>query len=90
MRRPILKIHITSDFDKSFKNLPQYLQSLAIKKDKWFRSNAFDSRLKTHKLKGKLKGFWSYSINYQYRILFRFVSHNEVVYYDIGTHEIYK
>lgn len=88
--RPILKVHSTSEFEKSFRKLSIRIQDLAIKKDKWFRQDAFDPRLHTHKLKGELSGYWSYYINRQYRILFRFLNDDEVVYYDIGTHDIYK
>lgn len=90
MPLPILKIHITSEFEKSFLKLPLYIQKLAEKKDRWFRIDAFDKRLRTHKLKGELQGYWSYYITYQYRILFRFLNKNEVIYYDIGTHSIYQ
>lgn len=90
MARHISKIHTTSDFEKSFRKIPIRIQDLAIKKDEWFRQDAFDSRLHTHKLRGELEGYWSYSVNQKYRILFRFLTDNEVIYYDIGTHEIYK
>lgn len=90
MTCPVSKVHTTSDFEKSFHKLPIYIQNLAIKKDKWFRKDAFDRRLHTHKLKGELEGYWSYSINYEYRILFRFLNDGEAIYYDIGTHDIYK
>jgi addiction module RelE/StbE family toxin len=86
----IVKIHVTSDFEKAFRKIPHQIQILAEKKDKWFRANSFDARLRTHQLRGELKGFWSYSINYHFRILFRFIQHDEVVYYDIGTHQIYR
>ena len=84
------KIHISLDFKKSYGRLPHNIQTLADKKDIWFRENPFDQRLKTHKLKGELLDFWAYSVNYQYRILFRFLDNNEVIYYDIGTHEVYR
>ena len=90
MLRIISKVHVSSDFKKSFRKFPIFIQDLAIRKDQWFRDDAFDARLKTHKLKGFLEGYWSYSINYQYRILFRFINSSEVIYYDIGTHDIYK
>jgi len=90
MPRHITKVHITSEFKKSFRKLPAYVQKLAINKDQWFRKNAFDSRLKTHKLKGELKDLWAYSVTQKYRILFRFITREEVIYYDIGTHEIYR
>ena len=90
MAYPVLRVHITSDFVKSFSKLSVSIQRLAAKKDKWFMSDAFDKRLDTHKLKGKLKGYLSYSVNRKYRIIFRFIGSNEVIYYDIGTHDIYK
>ena len=62
---------------------------LAIKKDRMFRQNAFTVSLRTHKLKGPLDGYWAYSVNLEYRVLFRFINNHEVLYYDIGTHEIY-
>jgi len=86
----IAKIHITSDFNKSYNRLPANIQSLADKKSDWFIENPHDPRLKTHSLKGELIGFWAYSINYQYRILFKFMENNEALYIDIGTHEIYR
>lgn len=90
MTRPILNVHVSSDFEKSFHKLPNNIKDLAEKKDKLFRNDAFDVRLHTHKLKGELEGYWSYYVNYKYRILFRFITENEVIYYDIDTHEIYR
>ena len=90
MARPVWKIHATSAFQKSFRKPPRHIQDLSIKKDQWFRKDAYDPRLRTHSLKGELQGYYSYSVNNAYRVLFRFVHVDEVVYYDIGTHGIYK
>ena len=90
MERPIRKISTTPHFEHSFVKLPRSIQELAVIKDNRFRLNAFDPRLKTHALKGKLKGLWSYSVNRDYRVLFEFLSSTEVIYHDIGTHDIYK
>ena len=90
MPRPISTVHIPPDFEKTFLRLPERIQKLATQKDKWFRNDALDRRLRTHKLKGKLSEYWSYSVNREYRILFRFLGPSEVIYYDIGTHEIYR
>ena len=90
MIRPVTRIHITSAFTKSYRKLPHQIQEVAKKKDKWFRHNASDPRLKTHKLRGELQGYWSYSVNESYRVLFRFVGSDEVIYYDVGTHDIYR
>jgi mRNA-degrading endonuclease YafQ of YafQ-DinJ toxin-antitoxin module len=49
---------------------------------------AFDHRLKTHKLQGKLKELWSYSVEYDLRILFYFTDEGRrVVFVDIGKHD---
>ena len=88
--RPIRIIYPTSKFKKSFRKLFSEIQKLAIKGEQFFRKNTFDPKLKTHKLKGKLKKFWSYSVNYEYRIVFEFLKKDVVLYHDIGTHEIYR
>ncbi|MBI3333387.1 MAG: hypothetical protein HYZ93_04775 [Candidatus Omnitrophica bacterium] len=70
--------------------MPPALQHLAIQKDLLFRANPHDLRLKTHPLKGKLKGLWSYSIDYRHRILLEFLDSNDVLYHDIGSHDLYR
>lgn len=86
----IKSVHFSPHFFKSFQRLPRNIQALSKKKDEWFRQNPFDPRLHTHKLKGELFGVWAYSVNREYRLLFRFLNGDEVIYYDIGTHDIYK
>ena len=86
----VKRVHVSPRFLKSFAKLPTSLQVLAKEKDAWFRTNPFDPRLRAHKLKGELAGAWAYSVNYSYRALFRFLSDDEALYYDIGTHEIYR
>lgn len=48
---------------------------IGICKDKLeiFEADPFHVSLKTHPLHGSLEGFWSFSISYQYRILFPFL-----------------
>lgn len=77
-------------FEKHFKRLPPSVQKQATEKDELFRGNPHHQQLCTHQLRGALEGFWSYSVNYRYRVLFRFVKQGEVLYYDIGTHAIYE
>ncbi len=52
--------------------------------------DAFDARLKTHKLKGDLVGVWACSAGYDLRILFEFVTHSNaeaILLLTIGTHD---
>ena len=52
--------------------------------------NPFHPGLETHKLKGALSAYWAFYVTGGYRVIFRFLEDNEVIYYDIGTHDIYK
>ncbi len=54
-----------------------------------FRKNKFDPRLETHKLHGKLKDLWSFSVGNKYRIVFEF-DNSDVIFLDIGDHDLYK
>lgn len=61
----------------------------AEKKEKLFRKDPYASSLKTHKLTGKLKGYFAFSIDYSYRIIFEFKVNNTVWFHSVGTHSIY-
>jgi addiction module RelE/StbE family toxin len=57
-----------------------------------FISDPFNTKLKAHKLSGKLKGLWSFSIEQDIRVIFYFTKEKpkKVVFVDIGTHnEVY-
>ena len=69
---------------KTFLRLPKHIQALATRKDQWFRKDAFDARLRT-----PTSAYWAYSVNREYRVLFCFLGSHEVIYYDVGTHQIY-
>ena len=52
--------------------------------------DAFDPRLKTHKLKGDLDGIWACSAGYDLRVLFEFVQQEEaeaILLLTMGTHD---
>jgi len=83
-------VRISSKFEKSYKNLPRRVKEKAGEKEKIFRINPFDSRLDTHKLHGKYKEYWAFTVVNQYRIMFDFVSSNKVDFINVGTHEIYR
>ena len=82
-------VHYTSDFRKAYKRLPKNIQDATDKKDALFRKNPFHPSLKTHKLHGPLDNLWSFWVTRDYRILFEFVK-DGVIFYDVGTHEIYR
>jgi len=86
----IKSIEYSSKFLKSLSKLPNGIIKKAEEKEKIFKENPFDPRLRTHKLKGKEKETRAFWINYVYRIKFIFLSDKEVLFIDVGTHEIYK
>ncbi len=52
------------------------------------KTDPFDASLKTHRLKGDLKEFYSCSLTYDYRIICIFLIHDEtIVLVDIGNHD---
>ena len=81
-------------WDQGFKKVYQkkVKNNAELKKRFWkvmgvFSKNPFDSGLRTHKLTGKLEGLWACSVTYDYRIIFRFLSKDEVLLIDIGGHD---
>lgn len=86
----IRNIEYSNKFLKSLKKLPEKILSKAEEKEKIFKEKPYDIRLRTHKLSGKDKNCWAFWINGSYRIKFVFLSEREVLFLDIGTHEIYK
>jgi len=88
--RKVLTIEVTPRFEKSFSKLPEDIQKLVVGKKVLFEADPFSPKLKTHKLSGRLKGLWSFSVNFSYRILIEFLGKEAVLFHDIGDHSIYK
>ncbi len=85
-----MKILYLPGFAREFRKLTKEVKEAAIEREKLFRVDPFDPRLKTHKLKGELQGFWAFSIAYRYRIIFDFCNAHTVRFYSIGDHDIYE
>ncbi len=83
-------IKISPLFERHYRKLPRGIKERAKEKEKIFRANPFNPALKTHKLSGKHKECWGFWITYSYRIKFIFLNSEEVLFLDIGTHNVYK
>ena len=89
-----MEVSFSSSFKKTFK---KKIKSTELKADFWlmlelFINDPFNIQLKTHKLSGKLKDLWSFSLGYDLRIVFYFTKDKpkKAVLVDIGTHnEVY-
>ena len=85
-----MKVSFSSSFRRAFKKRVKgkvELESKFWSKLKIFIENPFDPSLKTHKLSGKLKNLWSFSLEYNERVLFYFTEDENAVFIDIGNHD---
>jgi len=85
-----MNIYYSPEFARCFKKLPKDLQLKALEKEKIFKKDQFDLRLKTHKLSGKLFDRWAFWVDYKNRIIFSFEKKDLVYFHTIGGHDIYK
>lgn len=85
----MVEIEYSPKFARMYTKLPRSTKNAAEEKEKIFRQNPFDLRLKTHKLTGQLKKYWAFSIDYRYRILFSFEGKGLVRFHTVGTHDVY-
>lgn len=86
----MIKIAFSSSFKRAFKKRIQNQRDLEERfwqRLEIFKVNQFDDRLKTHKLSGRLKDLWSFSIEYDVRVIFYFAEEDKAVFVDIGKHE---
>ncbi len=86
----MIEISFSSSFRRAFKkrikgNLD--LEARFWQKVEQFTIDPFDQSLKTHKLWGKLKELWSFSVEYDERVLFYFTEDGNAVFVDIGSHD---
>jgi len=83
-------VHYTNQFERQYRKLSSSIQEVAEEKENIFRKDAFDARLRTHKLHGNeapARAFW---INQSYRVKFVFLPNGGALFLEVGTHDIYK
>ena len=86
----MLKIIYSEKFISQFESLEPKIQRLSEKKIKMFITDPRHSSLKTHKLNGILDGYFSFSVDYQLRIVFEYGTKNTVHFLKIGSHDVYR
>lgn len=86
----MLNIAYKPAFIRQLQKLPPALQQEVKERIAGLRENHRNPTLHTHKLKGALEGRWSFSVNYQYRIVFAFEDKHSVVLLAIGDHDVYR
>ncbi len=86
-----MEVAFTTSFIKMMEALPNHLQEEAIDKIELFQDISNHNQLKVHKLTGRLKGRYSFSVNYQIRIIFAYFSEKpkKALLHSIGDHDVY-
>jgi addiction module RelE/StbE family toxin len=89
----MIEIAFSSSFKRAFKKKiasDPNVEARFWERVEAFKNNPFDPKLRTHKLSGKLKDLWSFSIEYDLKVIFHFVDNQQALFIDIGTHkEVY-
>lgn len=86
----MIVIRYRPTFIRQYKKLAPALQIEVKEKIELFKENPHHPFLKTHKLKGRLAGFWSFSVNYAYRIIFVYEKKDTAALLVVGDHSIYQ
>ena len=85
-----MRIIYASKFAREYKKLPEKIKIIAEEREIVFRKDPFDPILGTHKLHGRLKDFWPFSIGARHRIIFEFAENAAVYFHSVGDHDVYQ
>jgi mRNA-degrading endonuclease YafQ of YafQ-DinJ toxin-antitoxin module len=88
-----MDVAYTPMFLRMLKALPKELQEETIEKIELFQDLKMHDNLKVHKLKGRLAGRYSFSIDYRTRAVFQFEkvkTKKTAILLAIGDHEVYR
>ena len=86
----MIEVTFSSTFQRAFRKRitgNSDLQARFWQKVAQFQQDPFQPKLRTHKLSGKMKNMWSFSIEYDARVIFYFTDDGRAVFVDIGTHD---
>lgn len=84
------KVLFSQKFIEQLEVLSPKIQTFAEKKIVLFQAEPKHTSLRTHRLHGPLKDYFSFSVNHQFRIVFEYGKSGIVHLLKIGGHEIYR
>ncbi len=85
-----MEIEYKPTFIKQYACFESSLKQEIKEKIELFKDKKNHKQLKVHKLKGKLSKYYSFSVNYKYRIVFAYQSKSRAALLAVGDHDIYK
>lgn len=84
-----MRIIFAPTFLRQLKRLPKALQEEAVEAIESFRDPDNHVRLKVHKLHGRFIKYYSFSVNYRFRIIFEHAPSDIVHVLAIGDHDAF-
>ena len=84
-----MQVSFKPSFVRQINKLEQGLVDEVLYKIDILKNSDDDATLKIHKLHGRMKNKWSFSVNYKIRIIFEYESKKEIVLLAIGDHDVY-
>ena len=85
----MIKVDYSIGFLRMYAKLHPALKAEVGEKIVLLNDNENHKALKVHKLHGKLKNKYSFSVNYRVRIIFEYITKERIVLHTIGNHDIY-
>ncbi len=86
----MLELFYTPTFIRRYDKLSEPLKEEVREKIALFLKDPHQPSLHTHKLKGRLQGRFSFSVNYRYRVMFCYEKQDTVALLSVGDHDVYR
>ncbi len=86
----MIDIIYAPSFVKQLDKIELSFQDEILEKIDLFKDKNNHRSLKVHKLHGKFKDCFSFSIDFRTRIVFQYMTKNKVAFLSIGDHDLYK
>lgn len=85
-----MQIRYKPTFVRAYKKMSPALKIEVKEKIYLFSNPKNHERLRMHKLKGKLKAFYSFSVTYAHRVVFKYEKSDVAVLIAVGDHDVYQ
>ncbi|MEK7607437.1 MAG: type II toxin-antitoxin system mRNA interferase toxin, RelE/StbE family [Patescibacteria group bacterium] len=85
----MISVSYTPSFLKQAKSLENRVYRDLKKKIELLKNPQNHKVLKVHKLHDRLYGCYAFSITHSIRVIFEYTTKSEVLFHDVGGHEIY-
>lgn len=87
-----MRVFLKPGFTRLFDELPAEIKEEAYEKIELFKDSKNHRQLHVHKLHGRMKNYYSFSITYKVRIVFQYEDRAKkvAILFSIGSHDIYQ